>query len=104
MKSVLLVTTVLLVAGGSNDPYAGRPRNPLAPSLPQTTREEEAKFEKVIDRFILYDTGKLTGAEGKKALEDFHRLGPEAFFALVDGFNRAAGMEASCPSVIIGKR
>jgi len=81
-----------------------RPRHLLAPSLPQLTPAEEKYIEKVLQRFILYDTGKLGGAEGKKALADFNRLGPEAIFGLIDGFNDAANLESSCPAVIIGKK
>lgn len=81
-----------------------REPHPLAPSIPQLTKHEEAKIQIVIDRFIKYDIGKLGGAEGKKALEDFHRLGPEAIFLLIDSFNGAANLEHSCPVVIIGKK
>ncbi len=81
-----------------------RPRHPLAPSMPMITKEEAAQYEKIIDRFILYDIGKLPGAAGKKALEDFKALPPESIFVLMDGFNRAAAMEHSCPAVLIGKR
>ena len=44
-----------------------RKPNPLAPSLPETTDEEEERFDRIIDRFILFDTGKLPGPDGKKA-------------------------------------
>jgi hypothetical protein len=85
----------------ANDP---RPRNPLAPSLPQLTPKESAKYEAIVDRFIQFDIGKLPGTAGKKAQEDFNRLPPEAIFVLIDGFNRTANMEASCPAVVIGKK
>lgn len=100
MKSL---AAVLLLSLGQSTTDA-RPPHPLAPSLPQLTKEETARYEKVVERFILYDIGKLPGAAGKKALEDFNNLPPEAIFVLVDGFNRAAAMEASCPAVIIGKK
>lgn len=61
-------------------------------------------IDQVIERFIQYDIGKLKGAEGKKALDDFNRLGPEASFQLIDGLNRAADMESSCPAIIIAKK
>src|SRR5687768_579453 len=64
-----------------------REPNPLAPSIPLLTKEETARIERIIQRFILYDVGKLPGAEGKKALADFQNLGPEAIFPLIDGFN-----------------
>src|SRR5262249_41517993 len=81
-----------------------RKPNPLAPSLPETTEEEEEKFDKIIDRFILYDTGKLPGPEGKKALEDFKSLPPESVFALIRGLNRAAAINHSCPALVIARR
>jgi HEAT repeat protein len=68
------------------------------------TKDEYKKIDNVIDRFIAYDTGKLKGTEGKKALDEFNRLGPESIFNLIDGLNRAANMEDSCPAVIIAKR
>ena len=93
---------LLLLAGG--DPYADRPRNPLAKSLPQLTKEENAKIDAVIDRFIQLEIGKLPKKEEKSAKDDLYRLGPEAIFALVEGFNRAAMMESSCATVTIGKK
>ena len=72
--------------------------------MPLLTTAESDKIDAVINRFIEYDIGKLKGAEGKKALEDFNRLGSESFFNLVEGLNRAAAMEDSCPAVIIAKR
>lgn len=85
-------------------PKSERPRHPLAPSLPLLTKEEMARYEAVIDRFIQYDIGKLPKAEGKKALEEFKRLPAESIFALIDGFNRAANDEHSCPAVIIANK
>lgn len=79
-------------------------RHPLAPSLPLLTKAEYEKIDAIIERFILADTGKIKGAEAKKALDDFNKLGPEAIFNLIDGFNRAANMESSCPAVIIAKK
>jgi hypothetical protein len=78
--------------------------HPLAPSLRATTEEEEDKFDKIIDRFIEYDTGKLKGPEAKKALEDFLKLPPEAVFALIRGLNKAATIDHSCPALVIAKR
>ena len=101
MSIVALTMVSALLVGQSTE---ARPAHPLAPSLPQLTAKEEAKYEAVIQRFILYDIGKLPGAAGKKALEDFNRLPPEAIFVLIDGFNQAANMEASCPAVVIGRK
>jgi hypothetical protein len=66
--------------------------------------DREQKFDKIIDRFIDYDTGKLPGPEGKQALAEFARLGPEALPALIRGLNRAAKIEHSCPAVTIAKK
>ncbi len=96
------VTVILVIAVGQD--LRDRERHPLAPSLPRLTKEESAQIDAVIERFIQYDIGKLKGAAGKKALDDFNQLGSESFFNLVDGLNRAAEMEDSCPAVIIGKR
>jgi hypothetical protein len=86
------------------DTYEGRKPNPFAPSLPQLTDEEEEKIDRIIDRFIRFDTGRLSGAEGKKALADFNKLGPETIFGLIRGLNKAAKLEASCPALTIGKK
>ena len=68
------------------------------------TSDEEDHLDKVIDRFMLFDTGQLKGAEGKAALDDFTKLGPEAIPALIRGINRAAVMEQSCPTLVIAKK
>ncbi|MCI0682357.1 MAG: hypothetical protein L0Y71_09650 [Gemmataceae bacterium] len=81
-----------------------RARHPLAPSLPILTEAEIARYEAVVERFIQYDIGKLPKAQGEKAKADFMRLGPDAIFVLVEGLNRAANMEHSCPAVVIGKK
>jgi HEAT repeat protein len=94
----------LLPPDGPRPKESPRERHPLAPSLPLLTPEEEAKIERIIDRFIDYDTGKLRGAEGLKALKDFQALGPEAIPSLIDGLNRAANLEHSCPAVIIARK
>src|SRR5262249_33103362 len=101
LAKILLPLALALPAQTDKDK---RPPNPLAPSLPQITEEENARFEAIINRFIEFDTGKLTGAAGREALADFNALPPEAIFALIDGFNRAANIEASCPAVVIGKK
>ena len=102
MNSILLALALALFPGQTSD--TPRRPHPLAPSLPVLTKEEYAAFDRIIDRFILYDTKKLTGAEGRKALADLNDLGPEAIFSLIEGFNRAANMEHSCPAVVIGRK
>src|SRR5438105_3793509 len=95
---------LVLAVHGDTSPDAPRKPNPFAPSLPLLTEEEEAKLDRIIDRFILVDTGKLRGAEGKSALREFEKLGPEAIPALIRGINRAARIEHSCPATVIGKK
>src|SRR5262249_36929130 len=73
-------------------------------SLPQLSEEEEEQLDKIIDRFIQTDIGKLRGDEARKAIAEFKKLGPEATFALIRGVNRSAEIEASCPVLIIGKK
>src|SRR5207244_2074680 len=46
----------------------------------------------------------LKGARAAKALADFKALGPEAIPALLDGLNKAANLEGSCPAVLIAKK
>lgn len=88
----------------SEDGTTPRKPHPFAPSLPETTKEEEDRFDKIIDRFILADTGKLSGPEAKVAMEEFHRLPPESIFALIRGMNKAATIDHSCPALVIAKR
>ncbi len=95
---------VLLPTAPPAAPDSPRKPNPLAPSLPLLTDAEEDKLDQIIDRFIQFDIGKLKGEEGKRALEEFQKLGPEAIPALIRGLNRAALIDASCPAVIIGKK
>jgi hypothetical protein len=89
---------------GAKKTESPRKQSPFAPSLPELTEEEEAKLDAVIDRFIEYDTGKLTGEDGKKALAEFQKLGPDATFALIRGLNKAAQINHSCPALVIGKK
>jgi HEAT repeats len=57
-----------------------------------------------VDRFIQLEIGKLPKSQEKQAKDAIYRLGPEAIFALVDGFNRAAQLESSCGTVTIGRK
>ena len=70
----------------------------------QAGDDREKKFDRVINRFIEYDTGKLPGPDGKQALAEFRELGPDAMSALIRGLNRAAKIEHSCPAVTIAKK
>lgn len=97
------VLAVVLSANPANDDAALK-INPVAPSLPYLTLDEEHHLDKVIDRFMQFDTGHLRGEDGKTALQDFMKLGPEAIPALIRGINRAAVMEQSCPTLVIAKK
>lgn len=102
--TVLLFAGDLPELGKKADDSSSRKPHPLAPSLKETTEEEEQKFDKIIDRFILYDTGKLKGEDAKQALKDFQSLPPESIFALIRGMNKAAAIEHSCPALVFAKR
>src|SRR5262245_25273488 len=104
MHSTLLTLALAALTPAGTPRYGDRERHPLAPSLPLLTEKEQAAIERIIDRFIDYDTGKLKGAAGARALAEFNALGPEAIPALLDGLNRAATMEDSCPAVLIAKK
>ncbi|MFO0844123.1 MAG: hypothetical protein U0797_17265 [Gemmataceae bacterium] len=71
---------------------------------PAAADDEEQKRDAVVDRFILADTGRLAGAEAKRATEEFKRLGVEAVPALLRGLHRSAKLEHSCPVLMIAKR
>lgn len=104
--STAMLAFFLTLAPAQDLKYRGTVRqpSPLAPSLPQLTEKEYAEIDEIVERFIQYDIGKLKGAAGRRALEDFKALGPEAIFPLIEGLNRAAAMEHSCPAVIIGEK
>jgi hypothetical protein len=99
-----VVFAVVLSISPASSEDAPRKPNPLAPSLPLLTSDEENHLDKVIDRFMQFDTGHLHGEDGKAALQDFVKLGPESIPALIRGINRAAVMEQSCPTLVIAKK
>jgi hypothetical protein len=105
MKSTLVLLGLLLIPSFLTA-QTGKPRevNPLAPSLPLLSDQEEEKIDNTMDRFIQYDMGLMRGAEGKKALQEFRNLGPEAIPGMIRGLNRAAKIESSCPAVTIAKK
>src|SRR4051794_2035338 len=96
--SLLTLTCLLLVQPPAGD-LKQRERHPLAPSLPLLTDKEYAAIDRVIDRLIAADTGRLKGAEAARALKDFDALGPESIPSLIEGLNRAANLQDSCPAV-----
>jgi hypothetical protein len=107
MTTTLLVLTLAVFGAADDVPTREKEKpkhSPYAPSLPYLTKEEEDKLDEIIDRFMLYDIGRLQGQEGAKALKAFKDLGPEAIPALVRGLNRAAAIEHSCPVVVIAQK
>jgi len=108
MTAALVLSTLVCLAPAGiivrDSSLDNRKPNPLAPSLPLLSKEEQREIQGVIDRFIQFETGKLSAKESAKALADFKKLGPEATFQLIAGLNFAANIESSCPAVVIGRR
>lgn len=102
--TLLTLALAAVLAADADLKDAPRRPHPFAPSLPELTDEEEEKLDRIVDAWILYDSGQLGGEAGKKARADFQKLGPEAIFALIRGLNRAAEIEHSCPVVTIAKK
>ena len=103
MTPALTLTLLVLAVG---PPAQETPRKPsvYAPSLPQLTKEEEAKYDEIIDRFTQADIGLLRGAEARDAVRDFKNLKSDAIPALIRGLNRAARIEHSCPVTVIAEK
>lgn len=104
MTTTLLALTLAVFAADTPTAKEKPKHSPYAPSLPYLTREEEDKIDEIVNRFMLYDIGRLKGREGAKALKAFKDLGPEAIPSLVRGVNRAAMIEHSCPVVVIAQK
>jgi hypothetical protein len=102
--TTLLALALALAAADKGDDKAERKPSIYGPSIPQLTKEEEKKLDEIIDRFILADTGKLTGAAAKKAVKELEALTMEAVPALLRGLNRAAKINHSCPVTMIAKK
>ena len=67
----------------------------------QNTLEEEAKFDKIVDRFIDYDKGSR---RDPAALNELNSLGQEAIPALIRGLNKSVKSSYSCPTATIAKK
>ncbi len=104
IQTTLALTIVFFLPADDSARQEPRKPSPIAPSLPLLTDEEEDRLDRIIDRFIEQDTGKLTGEEGKKARLAFEKLGPEAIPALIRGLNRAAKIDHSCPALVIARK
>src|SRR5437762_11572183 len=103
-RFVLTALVAALAAPAAPAEQPSRKPHPFIPSIPDLSEEEEKKVDEAIDRFILYDTGRLRGDEGKQALREFQKLGPEAVPALIRGLNRAAAINHSCPVTVIAAK
>ncbi len=102
---LILALAVFGADGKADSKEKEKPKHsPYGPSLPYLTKEEEDKLDEIVDRFMLYDIGRLGGVEGARALKAFRDLGPEAIPSLVRGLNRAATIEHSCPVVVIAQK
>jgi hypothetical protein len=106
MTATLLSLTLALSICSDPPKNSETPRkpNPFAPSLPLLSEEEENDRDRIINRFIQADIGKLRGTDAKKAMAEFGSLGPDSIPALIRGVNRAAKIEASCPAVTIARQ
>ena len=83
----------------------GSPHSVSTKSLRKThPATQKPAFDRIVDRFIEYDIGNLTGQPGQLAYRRFQTLGPESIPALVRGLNRAAGIRASCPIGVISRK
>ncbi len=104
MFAIGALLLVLAADPTAKDGETPRKPHPLAPSLPELTDKEEAEIDAIVDRFIQADTGKLVGADARKAMDEFKQLGPEASFALIRGFNKSAHIDHSCPALTISRK
>jgi hypothetical protein len=104
MPATAVLVALLLFPGWPAQEQKAHKPNPLAPSLPQLSEEEEGRLDNTINRFIDYDSGKLRVGDGKQIVKGFQNLGPEATFALIRGLNRSARIDYSCPAVTIARK
>ena len=74
------------------------------PLVKPPAQPEEADADEIVENFIQYDIGKLTGAAGNRAQKAFQRLGADDIPALVRGLNQSASIRASCPVVVISTK
>lgn len=98
-QPMVIRTALALNRMGSADSPAAPTANP-ARQLPASL-SVRGPADEIVDQFILYDIGRLSGEAGQRARREFNRLGPRAIPALVRGLNRSAGIQASCPVGVI---
>jgi hypothetical protein len=82
----------------------GQISNDLNLDLDALIDTENEVHDEIVERFIEFDVGRLPGAAGLKARQDFDRLGTEAIGSLIRGLNKSAMMQASCPVVVISQK
>jgi HEAT repeat protein len=99
--TVFILGLALFAADGETKP---RKPSAIAPSLPALTQEEEDRLDRIVNRFIQADTGRLRGTAARKAMAELEALKAEAIPALIRGLNKAARMNATCPVLTITKK
>ncbi|MCA9148767.1 MAG: hypothetical protein KDA92_05690 [Planctomycetales bacterium] len=88
----------------TNRPAGAQTMQVLKPITEVPLDPEQRRLDQVVDDFIAFDVGQLSGAAGRTAQRRFSLLGPEAIPALVRGLNKSASIHASCPvGMIAGK-
>jgi HEAT repeat protein len=103
-RGASLVRTALELPKLSETLRLAPPGEAAPKEVPRATPEREALYDAVVQRFILFDVGRLPGLPGRKAALDFEALGPDAIPALVRGLNHSATLDASCPVVSISDK
>jgi hypothetical protein len=98
------ILSLLLAGVLADDSQTPRKQSGIAPSLHELSDEEEEALDRLIDRFIAGEVGKLRAEDAKKARLDVEKLGMDAIPALIRGLNKAAKIEGSCPATILAKK
>lgn len=71
----------------------------------EARNETEQRYDRIVEAFIEYDIGKLTGQAGQEANEQFRSIsGDQAIPAVIRGVNRAARMRQSCPIAVVSRK
>lgn len=97
--AVMVASLLACVVAGEEPGDELKPKRTGRPG--QLSLEEEARIDRIIDRFILYDIGRIRDPQ---ALRDFNALGHEAIPGLIRGMNKAARMHHSCPAGTIYRK
>jgi HEAT repeat protein len=107
MTATLLLTTVTVLLAQTPNAKAepAKPKPSLLDDAPKIVNNlDETDRDKIVDRFIQFDIGKLRGTAGAEAHAAFQKLDARALPALARGLSRASQMEASCPALVIAAR